>query len=400
MDNKVLEVLRAEGRPEKFSRPLRCLITQPLRDLNTWSVVDADKANHDEPKHPHTDFHVAQLLRQSGAQVLFSNQVGWKRIRDICKKVLGSKTPEVVSLLPARNFDVILAYSTMGAAMTELLHALPRRRPAIVLFMLANPNPNGSRRRVALRRFLVERAVSKADAVVCGLNELAEAFVRRKTCGSERMFYAPTGIDTDFYDPARVESSDWVEPSTISRRSFVLSVGDSSRDDQSMYHSVRDSPVPVIRVTRDQAVVSRVQPLMNKQRGDLILTGISFRQLRWLYVHCSVFIMASRLDDWQAAGSTALTEAMACGALCICTGGGCLEREWRHLAMEANTNCPVQFYQPLDVEGLHTVFHKTINLTSTAKRELSSNAREMALRAFPVARAYRAIIDAVAQASS
>src|SRR3972149_3940106 len=248
----------------KFERPLCCFIAEPLRKLRDWSIVNADEISRDEPKHPHTNIHLAERLQQCGAQVFFSNRTD-------------SRISEIISWLSAWKFDVVLAYSTMGAVLTRILKINPGHRPAVVLIILSFPNPEGPKWRVSLRCAFIDKAVTKADAVICGLKELAEIFVQRGLIDNVKVFYSPTGVDTDFYDPRLVRKYDSVEG--LSGKSFILLVGDSSRDDEFIYTALKECPIPLVRVTRDISVINNVRGLMNERRGGWGVGLGSFRRL-------------------------------------------------------------------------------------------------------------------------
>jgi glycosyltransferase involved in cell wall biosynthesis len=374
-----------------------CLIGYRLTNLRDGSSVNSHWAEIDGPRHPHTGPGLAAELSRHGYEVVFSNQVGFPRLQEMMRRRYDSAV-SLFSLTSARRFSLVIGYALMGAIQTVILTCLPGRRAAVVWVMLANPNPDGPSWRAAIRRRIFRAAQGRADAVVCGLRELTDELVKRGACDAAKVFYSPTGVDTAFFDPALARSTDAVEK--LPPGSFLLSVGGASRDEQLLYDGARGSPLPVNRVIGDPVVVARVRTLMDETRGDRVLSGISFAQLRWLYSNCRACIFTSKLDRWQAAGSTALAEAMACGAICVCPAGGCIEREWLHLAREKSIDCPVVFYRPADSAGLAAALGKVLALGADERNTLKAVAREMAMRAFPVERSHHAIMRAAAAAGS
>ncbi len=374
---------------------LRCLIAQPLRSNTTWQPVENPTLLHSEPRHPFGYVHVANMLLARGIDVQFINQV-----RPRPANVYSN--PELIYdvLHASSQFDVVIGYSTVGTAIVSALSLLPNRRPGLVLYLQAQLNPGGSLVKRLSRRILFNRAIHGASATVSVLSDLTQQIKRSYPNLRGRVHYSPVGADTAFFDSGFASR----EPEDRNLTQFqsghcLLVVGDATRDDQFIYSALYERALPLVRVTRDIEVAKRVERLA-LQYGhpqDMLLNQVSFSDLRWLYSHCNAVVFAAN-DSWEPAGITALTEALSCGALCICNSGGCIEREILYLAQEAHLTCPILFYRSGDSNALRHTTSAVVRLDQQARLEKSVLAREFVQRACPVERSYQTLWEAVLQA--
>lgn len=374
------------------SSRVRLLILQPLVSLRT--LTSGSDSLDAQPIHPHQGVRLAERLHRSGFDVHFMNQLPWRL--PIPHRF--SRLPRF-QLLNARaqlgRFDAVLAYAEGG--LKFIAGSLWRQRPRMVPVLLTNPRPRVTALGRLLTRATYATTLRRAAAAICCLREVEETCVRMR--GShERVFYAPTTVDADFYDPALADPKD--APSAVrADRPFVLAVGDSSRDDRLLYEAVDGLGAPLVRVTRDPRVTERVRAMAIAGRGDVILEGVPFAQLRWLYAHAAVCVVTSSLDAWQAAGSTAFTEAAACGTVSVVQGGGCLEREFRPMLLANGCEDAVRFVS-VDAQAIRDGMAWGLGVSPVRRADLGNRLRQFAKAELPIVRAHDAFASALLRAMS
>lgn len=368
----------------------RVLMLQRLVSLRTLSV---DALQEEEPMHPHQGVHLAKRLAAQGFDIEFSNQLPWRlplprRLRSNPK----------IELLNARaqlgQFDAVLTYAEGG--LKFIAGSVWRRRPSLVPVLLTNRRPRSSAAGRAASALMYGTAVRRADAVICCLRDIEE-YCRSRRGTADGVFYAPTTVDIDYYDPARVRTQD--APVEAPVRSFVLAVGDSSRDDTLLYDAMSGIDAPFVRVTRDPRVTARVRALADRSRGDVVLENVPFKQLRWLYTNAAGCIVTSALDSWQAAGSTAFTEAASCGTPCVIQAGGCLEAEFGTMLRARGCDDAVRFALPT-VQGIREGVNWVVGLSAAERAAIRDQLRRFAMTELPIGRAHDAFAGALAAAMS
>lgn len=368
----------------------RVLMLQRLVSLRTLS---ADAISEQEPMHPHQGLHLANRLAADGFDVVFTNQLLWKL--PVPERLRANPQME---LLNARaqlgEFDAVLTYAEGG--LKFIAGSAWRRRPSLVPVLLTNPRPRFSAAGRVASALMYGAAVRRADAVICCLRGI-EDYCRNRRGAANGVFYAPTTVDTDFYDPARVNADD--APAGLSNEPFILAVGDSSRDDRLLYDAMSGTDARFVRVTRDPRVTARVTALADRRRGDVVLENVPFKQLRWLYTNAAGCIVTSALDSWQAAGSTAFTEAASCGTPCVIQAGGCLEAEFGTMLRARGCHDAVRFVSPT-VRGIREGVSGVLALAAAERAAIRAQLRGFAASELPIGRAHDAFARALAAAVS
>lgn len=364
---------------------LRYLVTQPVADLRHLDPGTAPADCLMEPRHPHGGLRLASRLAADGIDLVFLNQLPW-RLPVPARWRASNRFQLANALVQLDRFDGVLAYAEGGV---KFLYAagMLRRRLRAVPILLCHPVPRRDRISQWVQQHLLADVIGRSSAVVAALADVAQTC--RKIPRRGDVFYSPTGVDTAFFDPSLVQPGD--APSGLSPGGFVLAAGDSSRDDALLYDALAGSPVPVVRVTRDLQIVPRIESRMNRARGDRLLPRVTFAELRWLYARADVCVYTSRYDAWQAAGSTALTEALACGGICLVQEGGCLQREFTHLARGAGMEAPFRLFSPNDPTELRAGVFAFRSLDAAGRNRLRTAARRLAEAAMPVERSHQAI---------
>lgn len=346
----------------------------------------------DEPRHPFGYAHIASMLEGAGFDVSFINEVDLAATNE-------SHTAMVRAVVrTASAFDAVICYSTTGTVIASLL-SLRLRRPRVVVYLQSQINPGGAFPKRLLRRLTWRWAVANADAVVSVLWDVTEEIRRRHPRRAHRVFYSPVGADTKFFDPALANVKPQLENLNVASKQFLLVVGDYTRDDAFIFESLQNRKVPIVRITRDQGVYERVGSLLQLHRrsDDVLLRGVSFADLRWLYANATAVLFAAD-DSWEPAGITALTEALATGAVCIANAGGCIEREMHHLAEEHRGALPLMFYPYNHRAAFAEAVDRCVQMSAAEHENIAAAARRFAIRACPVERAHDALLDAVCHA--
>jgi hypothetical protein len=382
------------GAVDRLQKP-KCLIGVPLRSNTTWqSRADIEEVCS-EPRHPFASGHLALMLADLGMEVQFINHV-CTHYRDSRSRLL-----QVIDLTRAAvRSDVAICYSMMGVSATAVLSLLRRRKPPIVLYLQAALNPQAGVLKQSVHRRLLERAIRRADVVVSVLREVADRIRQEHPEKAGCVYYAPVGADTTFFDPAlTVDHLPGSSLRGLRRQGYFLVAGDITRDDAFIYSSMQSRSLPIVRVTRDPRVADRVIRLAADygRPDDILLQRTSFEDLRWLYANCNVAVFAGE-DSWEPAGITSLTEALACGASCVCNAGGHIENELRGLAVESDLAVPVEFYERNSGRSLVSSVGAIRRLSPEERARRSVEARRFVRTTCSVDRSHDVLQTAVRQA--
>lgn len=353
----------------------------------------ADSHSETEPMHPHQGFHLAKRLAAEGFDVTFSNQLPWRL--PLPRRMRANPQLE---LLNARaqlgRFDAVLTYAEGG--LKFIAAAAWRSRPSFVPILLTNRRPRNSVAGRLSSALMYKAALRRANAVICCLRDI-ESYCHERRGTASGVFYAPTTVDTAFYDSARVEPGH--APANAPPAGYVLTVGDSSRDDGLLYEAMSSIDVPFVRVTRDRRVTRRARELANFSRGDIVLENVPFLQLRWLYANAAGCVVTSALDAWQAAGSTAFTEAASCGTPCIIQAKGCLESEFAPMLRVRGADSAVRFVSPTP-DGIREGVQWLLTLSHSQRAAIRQQLRSFATEELPIGRAHDAFAHALAAATA
>jgi hypothetical protein len=118
--------------------------------------------------------------------------------------------------------------------------------------------------------------------------------------------------------------------------------------------------------------------LINRDRGDLILSGISFEELASLYSNSKLGIIASKFDHWQPGGITSIVESLACNAISLCNSGGEIEKEFSHLTFSSKYSDPLFYFNYPEKGSLKKNVIDLLNKSEEDLSKLKSNSCEFA----------------------
>lgn len=159
-----------------------------------------------------------------------------------------------------------------------------------------------------LREVISRRAVRRLDAAVALASNQAE--VLTEILGADRVHLIPLGVDTDYFWPP-------TEPNARDAH-HVLLVGQHLRDFD-VFGKVVDALRQRHETLRVTAVLlSSYHQLVPQRPWIKLRTGINDEELRSLYRSASCLVLPLK----DAAGCTALLEAMACGLPVVTTDVG------------------------------------------------------------------------------
>lgn len=262
-----------------------------------------------------------------------------------------------------KSYSTIIVHSTSGLGKAALIKIF-NRKVNVVYYSLSKINPSGNYIQVLLRKLMLFIDISLSDHIVYGLNHLTNIiplnwFNKKRT-------YFPFLTDYNFFQSVITDSIDL----KINYNNFILIVGDITRDDKFVYDELSDVKMPIIRITRDPVVINTVDALINKKRGDLILSGVSFVELANFYNKARCCIVASKYDDWQPGGITSIAEALACNGICICNSGGEIESEFKFLSIDSNISNPLIYYKYPEKDSLRKVISEFNDLSNEAIQAL------------------------------
>ncbi len=367
-------------------RAPQCLIVQPLREMRRYASSGDRTSLLAEPRHPHGGVHLGEFLQQHGVTVFYlaaptGNRVGWR--------------DELTGILNRPDVDVVVTYSAKAAILARFLR-LSGRRAQIVGFQFGLPNRALTGIRGALDRTIRAGAARAVDGLIYCLEELGPAL--EVATPGRLMTYAPTTVDTAFFAPHLASDRD--APKGVRPGHFLLSVGDAFRDDDFLRNALSGQAIPLVRVTRDPHALERANRTVDRQRGDIVLSNVSFESLRWLYSNCTAMVTAVVSGEHAASGSTAICEAIACGAPCIIAGSPVVEKEFVSLAAAAGVDQPLQVVDAGDAAGFRASVAAIVTLSASEKPANRASMREFAERVLPIERSYTAIADLILRVSA
>lgn len=287
--------------------------------------------SNDEPFHPYMGIKWSNYLKEFGFEVCYLNEVEDRLF-------LHKKNPDgfIAKYVRApREFTTVIVYSTSGLGKALLLRIF-NWRLKVVYFHLSEFNPDGGIFKRTLRCIIQKLDMRSSNRIFFGLNALAGYKINLKI-GT----YYPFFVDINYFQGLLKFNQN---KNQIDFR-FLLIVGDITRDDYYTYSELSNFNIPVVRVTRDKKVSENAKKLYHPERGDIILSGVSFSELAELYSKSLGCIIASKFDSWQPGGITSLVEALACRGICIANAGGCIESEFRFLSKSHGLGDPVLYYR-------------------------------------------------------
>ncbi len=264
-----------------------------------------------------------------------------------------------------KYYSTIILHSTSGLGKATLIKIF-NWKVNIIFYSLSKINPSGNYLHILLRKIVAFCDIFFSDHIVYGLSQLIK--VAPLKWFKKKSTYFPFLTDYDFFQSALNMSKGL----NGIYENFILVVGDITRDDEYVYHELSTITIPVIRVTRDLKVINVVDKLLNIQRGDLVLRGISFEELADLYNRAKCCIVASKFDNWQPGGITSIAEALACNGICICNSSGEIEAEFDYLVTTNHVNNPLFYYRYPETGALKNALSDVLKLSddniSTARK--------------------------------
>jgi glycosyltransferase involved in cell wall biosynthesis len=329
---------------------------------NLKSQVNFQNSLHktkDEPMHPYMGFEWANYLKNKQFIIEYLNNSITSKYKFIN---LFNKF-----IFQPKYFSTIIVYSTNGLGIVTMLRLFNWNKN-IIFFSLSKINPDGSIFKVLIRKLLFYTDFIFSNHVIVGLNEL-----RIKFNNSNKITYFPFYIDVNFF---QLKLSNFKQ--NIPKRNYILVVGDITRDDDYVYNELKDLMLPIIRVTRDKKVISSIKPLINNNRGDLILSGISFEDLANLYQNSKLCIVASKFDHWQPGGITSINEALACEGICLCNSDGEIEKEFNYLVSNTDFSNPLFYFKYPEKYSLKNKVFDILNKTEIEIVNLKNNSSQFA----------------------
>ena len=331
----------------------KVLIFNKLKSQTNFQDVSLE--NLDEPLHPYMGLKWTNVLINSGLKVEYLNKYLNEKYRNI--------NFFIKYFLAPKKFSTIVVYSTNGLGNVALIR-LFNWNVNIVFFSLSKINPDGSKLKYILRKILFFLDSILSDHIVVGLNELKQYFASYRN-----VTYFPFYSDVNYFR----DKINNVENDLRFGKKYILIVGDITRDDYFVYNELADLDIPIIRITRDKRVVTLLHELINKDRGDLILSGISFEQLSIFYKYSELCIVASRYDHWQPGGITSIVEALACEGICVCNSGGEIEKEFNYLCTISRLINPLHYFDYPQKNSLKNVVLKLLNSTEIEFKNMKDN---------------------------
>ena len=135
------------------------------------------------------------------------------------------------------------------------------------------------------------------------------------------VLFAPVTVDCQFWcpDAGRGEDAHRLSTLGVDRDGFVLTVGDSDRDEALGVEIAARLARCYVRVTKDKRQVRMLRQAEEAVRSGeraKVLLDVSDEDLRALY-RAAYVVSLPTLTRTNPAGLSALTEAMACGALVL-----------------------------------------------------------------------------------
>jgi hypothetical protein len=306
--------------------------------------------SQDEPLHPYMGIKWAQILINLGFKVEYLNYYNKSSNKIINFIIKFFQVP--------KRFSTIVVYSTNGLGNVTLLR-LFNWNVNIVYFSLSKINPDGNIIKLLFRKIFAYTDNLCSNHIVVGLNVLNDHKFKNIT-------YFPFFSDVNYFNEKVNNSRAHFEY----KGEFILIVGDITRDDSFVYSELSELTIPIIRITRDKSLISKLNNIINIRRGDVILSGISFEQLALFYKYSKLCIVASRYDHWQPGGITSIVEALACKGICLCNSGGEIEKEFNFLCDNSNVNNPLFYFDYPQKNSLKDIVVQLLNKPENELNEL------------------------------
>ena len=312
----------------------------------------------DEPMHPYMGLKWTNNLVNLGLNVDYLNNylISKYKVVNFLHKYI---------FLP-KKFSTLVVYSTNGLGIVTLLR-LFNWDVNIVFFSLSKINPDGNLFKVLIRRILFITDNIFSNHIVTGLKELNGNISKFKN-----FTYFPFYTDVNYFNDKIKNAKNNIEYD----KEFILIVGDITRDDFFVYEELSDIAIPIIRITRDKNVITNLSTIINKERGDMILSGISFEQLAMFYKNSKLCIVASKFDHWQPGGITSIVEALACEGICVCNSGGEIEKEFKQLCTDSNCIDPLFYFEYPKKKSLKNIVLKLLNSSKIELYEMKLNSQK------------------------
>lgn len=334
---------------------MRVLIFTNLKSQISFS--DSTNINLNEPTHPYQGFNWTKLLSKKGYKIDYLNT----------SNILKKNQSFIRKILNISYYDIVVFYSTNGFG-KAFLCKLFNPKIKISFFLLSFSNPDGVYIKKIFRRFACFFDCLISDKIFFGLNELRNSFPI-KYLNKNKIEYYPFNTDLLFFKRQLDLKTKISLPNE-----FILIAGDITRDDDYVYQELSNIKIPLVRVSRDSLVISKVKELYNKERGDKILSQISFADLANLYNKSLINIVASKFDHWQPGGITTIVESLACGGVNLVNANGILQQEFNHLSSFFEIEDPIIYYEYSKKGYLKSNVNNLINKNQKEIKKIKSMA--------------------------
>ncbi len=322
---------------------------------------DNSNITQTEPIHPYIGVLWSNIIKDKNNIVDYLNTTPYKKFVkfNIFYKYI---------FLPL-NYTTIIVHSTSGLGKASLIK-LFNWKINIVYYSLSKINPRGNFFQVLIRKSLFFTDILLSDHIIYGLDHLKRN-IPLKWFNSKRTYF-PFLTDYNFFQSILNVSF----KQKVDYNDFILIVGDITRDDEFVYNELSLVKLPIVRITRDPEVVKTVEKLINKNRGDVVLSGVSFLELANFYNKARCCIVASKYDDWQPGGITSIAEALACNGICVCNSGGEIESEFNFLTSENHIHNPLIYYNYPIKGSLRTLISNFNNLSINEIQSMRMNSNK------------------------
>lgn len=156
------------------------------------------------------------------------------------------------------------------------------------------------------------------DKIICVSSVQKEIFAKILNISKNRIINIPYGIDTEFFKP---------EINNISNNDVILCVGDTDRDDETLFKALKFLPFKLIRISDESKIFNsykmqqRDKKSSNLNKKFVLLHAVSDLTLKKSYAKSAIVIIPIYKSSNQPAGLTTLLEAMAMGKSVIVTKG-------------------------------------------------------------------------------
>ena len=338
-----------------------------MKQVLVFSTLKSQINYHDnysitqtEPIHPYIGVLWSNIIKKNKVKIDYLNTTNFTNLKkyNFFYKYL---------FLP-RNYSTIIVHSTSGLGKASLIKIF-NWNLNIVYYSLSKINPNGNIIQILIRKALFFTDILLSNHIIYGLNHLEYSMPLKLV--NKKKTYFPILTDYNFFQSNLYDTYNL----KFELNGFFLIVGDITRDDEFIYDELSCFQYPIVRITRDPVVIKNVENLINKNRGDVILSGVSFLDLANFYNKARCCIVASKFDDWQPGGITSIAEALSCNGICVCNSGGEIELEFNSLASENNIENPLIYYNYPSKNSLRKVISDFNNLTEDdiQKIRISSN---------------------------